>query len=735
MTKRLLEEISSSTRLVLAKSRGLALRGQLSDAIKELDQKRDQLLNSISVPSANSQIEVECVVLSLLKAELLHLNLEDEKASVIFESEILNKITFLSSEIELIVMQNYGAVEIALLNPTMGKQLNRSYDEREMLGAKYWDPEAIVYAYEFAASGKHYESLPAFWGELITTYEHASWFSHRQAARRMAIESMQLGFVDLAVYHALIAEDVELISKIGEQLLLLRDHERIQLAVQKLLNTAHLGRHAHIASIFFGIIWDAIPEEYFASIFEWLLARATFVPKNWNEHSLSQAVWQTLFQMTRRQTAQQAKAVVSTAANHPFWDEPNRLRGELLRTVNASVPHLSPEELNELATQSLHAATTKQEQIDFGDALNLLCHLAERSEEAKKTIGDTLYQSGQFENFELRQLGPLFGREMLAQDVEEEASKISDDIRRQVQRFKKGETSPRPMMILASLSGHDDFGEVVVHVYVFTPLDSLLEHRKSLSASAVGRIVSALLETINEQENIPANKIGSIGRIIQLADLLTPELAENVFENLAPFAEGNRLILPKLMQSMGSPTDPLNPFKLNFQTAEEVQAAALFALASIEEKHPGIYRARLAKLLEIGMAHSDPKVRHSAISGLKNINVLGDVLIGSLIIGTRDPDASVAAVAYRVLAINEHLKFSDPYWLSFAHSVSLGVNSPSSRVRRDTAFAIAKREPQWTGTLIAERMNQLKARIQNDICWSVRQTILKSQLPVGDEQS
>jgi hypothetical protein len=282
------------------------------------------------------------------------------------------------------------------------------------------------------------------------------------------------------------------------------------------------------------------------------------------------------------------------------------------------------------------------------------------------------------------------------------------------------------MRIISSFTSQRGDENIIVQVYVFTPLDAVLQYRKMLSQTVIEELIKAMLDMIYEPQNIPANKVGLLNRIIKLADCLTPELAGLLFEKLSPLAEGKSLQFPNIMQDFGNPDNPLNPFKFNVQELEDVQAGALFALAMVEENQSSIYGEKLTPFLEKGMTNPHPTIRKYAFASIRKINVLGAVAITNLLVGTRDPDAIVATQSYLALAENEHLQFSEAEWLSLAYSLTLSFNSPTSVVRRDAAYVIAKRQPQWEQTSVSEKMNELKAAFANDVCYSVRETALQN---------
>jgi hypothetical protein len=359
--------------------------------------------------------------------------------------------------------------------------------------------------------------------------------------------------------------------------------------------------------------------------------------------------------------------------------------------------------------------------------LNLLCHISDRSEKGRSIIGDRLYGTKEHVDFDLQQLAPYFGKTIDGDDANHMAMEVAKDIRLQVQRYKDGDKVNRPMVILASFTGHTADEKVIVHVYVFSAFDALLQYRKLLSAGSITELVAAATAMIFDTENIPANKVGLLNRIIRLADCLSPEIAEQLFENLLPLAKGEQLYLKDALRGFGDPQNPLNAFKIDMQSAEDVQTAALFTLAKIEEHHSGIYGQRLRPILEDAMADANPKVRGMAFAGVKRINVLGESLLTNLLLGTRDPDPNVATHAFNALAVNDSLSFSDEQWVSLVHSLALAASSSVSTVRRDAAFVIVKRESQWKGSPVEQKMKELKAIYGTDVCWSVRATISQSE--------
>lgn len=727
MKKNLINSLFAMTRITLARCRALAMTGNLESALEELSIAREHLQDNINFPATDAEMNFNRMAISLLKAELLHLDIENEKALSIIQTDILSNLGNLPNEIELIIDQNKSEIEISLIKPESIQNLNLSYDEKELIELSFWNPKEVVYAYEYAAEGKHYESLPAFWNELDATYKSGNWSAHRQAARRMSIESLQIGWYEQAVYQAVIAQDKELIITISKHLLALQNSDQISNIVKKLLNNSNLKIHSNLASIFLKEISDAIPDNLINDVFEWLMKRSQFVPTNWLNEPVCVSAWKALISISRRLSKAQSSKVIEIATNHPFWKEPNRLRKHLLRITNALIPNLDEESLEEIAKKSLPAAIAKKDQYDFADALNLLSHISHYSEEAKIIIGDALYNTSKIQSFELQQLAKNFGRTIPPEDANKMAVEIANDIRLQVQRSSRGEIAkPIASFGTSSIGGGANDEKISVSMYSFSAVEALLEYRDVLDSKSIELLVDSILDMIGEDENSPSNKMGLLKRLIKLADSITLELAKTIFDRLLPFAEGKRMELSKIMKGFGDPNNPLNPHKLRMQTPEEVRGASLFTLATIEENIPGVYGDRLLSVIELAMSDPHPVVRKYAFISIRKIDINQRISLTNLLMGTRDPDFEVARMSYLAIAENKYLQFSDAMWQSLAGSLSFDANSNSSIIRRDAAYIIPKRESEWKDTKIAKQMTELKDRFSNDICYSVRATVLQN---------
>lgn len=203
----MIEQLASETRKLLVTLRCQAMRGEVDFAIRRID----ELLASEN----NSYSALDRIGLLLLKAEILYLDCREEKALEVFRQEVDPLISTLSQEIKFIVGQNKSDVAMAVIAPGSFREADRLYDQRKLAGLQLWDSQAMVYAYEAATDGRHYDALPAIWREFTKSYRQGIWRYQRLSARRMALEFLQIGWAHSAEYHAVIAQDVKVAEKIG----------------------------------------------------------------------------------------------------------------------------------------------------------------------------------------------------------------------------------------------------------------------------------------------------------------------------------------------------------------------------------------------------------------------------------------------------------------------------------------------------------------------------------------
>ncbi len=698
------------------------MAGNLDEALSNIDEHITNIKTEVSTKS-NKSLLIATVSAALLKAELLHLDYRNEEAFNVLRTEILTQINQLPRELQIVIAQNRMEVEFSYSDTNNYQQYLRAHDEAEIIGTKLWNPENVVDAYESIIANRHYDALPAFLREFKEAYKTGSWNLYRQAARRLAGEWLQLGRPDIAVYYAIIAHNKELIQSVGESLIAGGSAELIRALINKLLAVSNLKTHAYSASQLLKIVSDVIPDEQVDSVFDWLINICKLALADFNDFWLSVAAWEAVERISMRLTAEQGQKVIYIATAHQFWDEPNRLREYLIKAVDACIDYLPKEELVDLAEKSLPAAIEKEELIDEKEALILLCDIAERSEEAKRIIGDKLYTDSQTNNLYLQALSQSFNRQFAPGETDKFAENIVKDLTLQVQRLKPGQTPAETMVKMATFAARNDQEEVVIQIASPLALNALLANKKQLNAASIKNLIVTILSMISEPNNIPSNKIMLLSGLANIADCLDSESIEEIYRTLSPVASGKDLSQSKLLASIRDSKDPLNPYKINFQTPEEVQAAAIRTLANIERANPGAYGTNLNLIIEKGMVHWNPEIRKGAYMASINLLDLSETIISNLILGTRDPDVDAAQQAYVTLAFNKKIRLNENNWGAIVTALSLGIYSISISVRQIISHLISERRDEWVTSIFADRISEIEEQLKKDISYSVRKII------------
>src|SRR5262249_36523745 len=132
---------------------------------------------------------LEVVAASMLQAELLHLNDQDDESDQLFETTIVPALTGLGKEVALIASFNRAEINFARLRPSGYYSL---VEQARMMGFTLSDSESILSAETAAINGKHFEALPAFWREVVRTFRQTSWTATRWATTRLARECLQI---------------------------------------------------------------------------------------------------------------------------------------------------------------------------------------------------------------------------------------------------------------------------------------------------------------------------------------------------------------------------------------------------------------------------------------------------------------------------------------------------------------------------------------------------------------
>lgn len=530
-----------------------------------------------------------------------------------------------------------------------------------------------------------------------------------------------------ADYHAIIAQDVKVVERMSEHLLAWRQPRHVERVVQGLLANANLKRHAWAACVMLARIADAIPDTQVEEVLGWLLRHCRIVPVGRAAQRTVSASWNAVQALGLRLNAEQARSVMRTATEHPSWGRIDHLSEDIVRAVNFSVSSLPAEDLPALAQQSVALITWQQDDPNMDDdVISLLRHLAARgSDEVKALIGNALYR-GNTAHVGLLRIAREFGRQLdNRQEADRMAEFFANDVRMQVQALSPEEEFRSPAINLGSIIVVNESGRFGISVYSSDGLMAVIANRDMLQPESIRLLVEAILEMVREPQNALANKVDLINGVIVLSDSLTPDLAEEVFETLAPFAAGNVVGLD-VTGATGDPNHPLNRFKVRLGDPGTVQGGALYALASIEAHQPGVYGDRVTTLLDQAVTSTEGKVRSLAFKAAGQMPELPDAILTNILLGTRDNDPTVVEDAF--LAISRHLRDSEAHVRPLTHSLTIACQSIHAGIRRTAAYTIKVLRKLPLSDELNDKLQLLERELQNDICYTVR-----SELIVGEK--
>lgn len=704
----MIDDLSADTRKLLAICRSRAMQGHIQESIKQL---AGNITTGIS--------DVDKVVILMLQAEICYLNGNQNEALEIFKSCILPESNDFSHDMRLIVSDNYNVVAMANHDADSVMAFYRQFDFRRLSGVSLWDTESLVQANDAAAAGKHYDALPGYWRLVVSTYHLGCWRSYKWASARFSKECLMLGWYAEAAYHAIVALDAKLIEEIGESLLYRQDKALINATISKALSCSNLLRHAEITCSLFSTISDAIPEEQVDTVLAWLLSVCENIPDSAEHLNVFNRAWAALASLGERHlSSEQTEKIIKLASSHHLWESTSPYRQRLVRAVSSCVRLVPVSQVYHLAELVLPLATDRKNDHDFVDVLNLLCHLAEQSSDVKNFLADKLYPST---NPFLGQVSKFFGKSPDIDELRSVIEKISASILLQVQYLKKGDEPKAPSHCFC-VTSENEGRKTVVYSASTAHLDTVIRHSDLLESFEIDELVSSILAMIKESENLLSNKISLLNALAGFGSKLSKQSADKVFQVLRPLALGD-IQVGQIGSMSADAKNPLNPFKFNDNSPEQVNGAALYALARIEKAQPGLFASKLDSLFENALINNSPDVRRLTFAALRELPTVSSLSIIGVLFGTRDPDPEAAELAFGALGLRGTVLTLEN-WHQLILSLSESVKSPHKKLRRIAAITISNLTTEAPNE-ICPKLEELSHILKNDICFSVRRSLEK----------
>jgi hypothetical protein len=423
---------------------------------------------------------------------------------------------------------------------------------------------------------------------------------------------------------------------------------------------------------------------------------------------------------------------MQAALNHPAWSEPtldpncvSLEREVLVQTVNRLVPVLPENDLSILAQLTLPLAMDHKQINNYHYVINILCHIASCSRDPLRgSIDDALFSPGRPIDYMLGQVAPLFGKTFLPPDrLEKLPEQLAVNVRLQVQRPPMGEEpKPVPDSIFTINSRVGDL-QIVTSLTGTVALQTLARHRAQVPRENFGILVDAILKMLRDRENPLANRSSLLHGLLEIADRITDESADDAVETIEPIAQGE-FEEPSSFATAAENANPLESIKFNLGTPADLRGAALLTLAEFERTRPGRYQSRLESLLDHSLCDPHPEVRRSSFASARRLPRLSEAATFAVIMGTQDQDPSAAAAAFFALANKSEMELGSNEWHALIYSARMAYRSPVQKLRRNAAYALTRLSKNAKDGPIKARVSRILEDFGNDICYSIRQAAL-----------
>ncbi len=715
----MLDLVKQETRIHIASAQRMAYRGSLTAAIGTLEKYR-------GIPSMP---EVDLAAILSTKAELLFLDGELSAAHQVFDLELEPMLNSLPHAVAAAIAFNRVDVASALFDSEGISRVYDLFDEMRVTGIKHRDDSALLAASRQAAKGKSYDSLPAIWRELLRTYRQGQWSAFRDASRYMAEECIRIGEFADAAFHASVAGDSGTAKQIAAVLLDSQRIDAVTAVLEKLISTANLRLHFKVACALIQEASDAVPDQLVDQLVQWILPHCGSDKESEDHRACEQVAWKTIEALASRCTKETAQEIVTAATSHRAWSElpekPNqfiRVREEIIDAVKQAVSALPEESLCALTDLVIPLATDRYNFNDYTNIVNLMAHIVSRgSESVRITLRDALYPKGKAIPPVLMQLAPHFGYEIVNKDdqLDKYAKTVKTNLSNVVQRVPKG-NEPVPVngtnFTWTSQKEHET---LLVHYISTDDVHAMARNRKKFGTESLSGVIRALTKSISDPENVLENKLSFIECIGKFADVLSRDIAAEVYDFLAPIAIG-QIDLSRNVPDGEQQHHPLSRMRFSGVTPAQVTGHALFVLARIECCMPDVFANALQSIVEASLSSISPEIRKSAFAAVREIPTLSERTWMPLIMGTRDPDVKAAAMAFDAIANKKNARLTRRQWRMLVYALRITQLCVSVPLRRAAAWAVTALMAQAPNKKTIQELENIRLLFANDIAFSVR---------------
>lgn len=712
----MLSHLRSDTRLFLIKIRTRAMQSGLEPAIKNIEKF---LIKQKNLPL------IDRAGIDLLQAELYWLNEESSEALDIFETMLMPVLKNLPDEVQVVILQNKNTVSFNIPKADAVSDFYYLYDYSKLSGVDPLTSKNLLAAHGAVEKGEHYDALPRYWQHVLYTFNQGIWNAHAAACAIMSKECAVLNWLPKAAYYAILSQDSKMADMVCGHLVRSQDRRVIEQTLDVVLKRAMLLKHASVACKIIEGIHDEIPDAYIEVTVNYLLEICSNKRQGLFEmHSIVNA-WKAIRMLAHRLSCQKACEMLDAVINDEWFNSITVNRRHLIDTLSNLTAVLPLNKLMNLSKKALPLVGEKKSDVDYTNAVNLLCHIAFKDGgEVKKYLSKELYSQNENVSSALGQVAKCFDAKIKISDQEEGVKKVSQNVLLQVQRLRAEEEPQKVFDTFGNISkvNNDTKEKIVVQMAADSWLRMLTINKQLLKAPQRDMLISAMVAMIGDSDNLLSNKMGLINTIIALADILTKKQKQEIFKVLKPLASG-LVTEGSVGMSHEAATNPLNPYKMKDTKPEAISGAALYALGCLEKGHPGVYGDELNGLIEISLTDKSPIIRANACMTTMEISKLSSKLVMDVLFGTRDPDYKTAIEACKVILGRKDIRLTQILW----HRLFLALYEAARSENKELRHMVASHSKNLFSKAPLEyksKINELTEMLKCDICYSVRSVLV-----------
>ncbi len=720
--------LDSRVRVIAARAFSESLRGRLTAALKLL------------MDGSSDSSPADAVGRELSRAQLLHLDRQSVESLSLLDRLLSSDLAGLPEEIRLVIEQDRIEVCFGSGFPAPD-EVERRYgqiDRRRLLGVKFREGDALLDAAEASHGGKNYESLPVYNALLFKAYRSFDWHQTREMAGHLSRELVRLEQWVQAGFCAILSESEEVAQLVAEHLRALNDASVVGAVVEKIAECAHLGRHITCACHFLEKLGDAVPDE---SITLWLerLRSARCLPcTTLAEDWAAQPALKATAVLLEGASATEARSVVTEILQHRLWSGNGIARDRFYKVLEAAAAVLDRGGCRSLAKAVLPHVIATRPDHDFPKALNILGLIAERWPAIKSELRKKIYRRGRAIPHMLVSAASFFDQAIKLGDADGAVHRAIAHLRQQVEALAPG---------VAAATGQGEFmihnkptatGSVAVKVgSCMEELGALVQHRKKLSYPIKHELVETVIDTLNNPDNVNANRDGLFQILRGLSDSIDTQTARKIAGISIRYASEHRAHSHPLY-GQEEQHSPLNPFRFGLTWPQDVRGEAILTLAQLARFHRQLIASKLVRLIQTGIADQNAVVRRDAYHAVHIAGSAATTCLSLVVGGIRDSDATTSNVALQVVGAQAasivKLKLV-PTVLTFLEShcrhPDVGVRKAIAAVTRQMQVALGHRYAAET-----ERLKALSDRLKADVSRSVRTEVSsKRGIPIKRRKS